>query len=84
MDEGHSWGSTLASTSLSTLSTTSSSMVVGTGTAAATISGDSRGSGEVQDAMALCDDEGRGPTTQVRKGRADIPRKATVTLRLSS
>ncbi|CAM9764815.1 unnamed protein product [Ectocarpus fasciculatus] len=65
MDEGHSWGSTLASTSLSTLSTTSSSMVVGTATAAATISGDSRGSGEVQDAMALCDDEGRGPTTQV-------------------
>lgn len=76
MDEGHSWGSTLASTSLSTLSTTSSSMVVGTATATATISVDSRGSGEAQDAMPLCDDEGRGPTTQVRKRRLGSPRKA--------
>ncbi|CAM9488020.1 unnamed protein product [Ectocarpus sp. 4 AP-2014] len=70
MDEGHSWGSTLVSTSLSTLSTTSSSMVVGTTTATTTITGDSRGSGEAQDAMALCDDDGRGPTTQARKGAA--------------
>ncbi|CAM9640707.1 unnamed protein product, partial [Ectocarpus sp. 12 AP-2014] len=80
MDEGHSWGSTLASTSLSTLSTTSSSMIVGTTTATTAIFGDSRGNGEAQDAMALCDDEGRGPTTQARKGRLDISRKATVAL----
>ncbi|CAM9626482.1 unnamed protein product [Ectocarpus sp. 6 AP-2014] len=84
MDEGHSRGSTLASTSLSTLSTTSSPMVVGTTTATTTISGDRRASGEAQDAMALCDDEGRGPTTQARKGRLGISRKATFALRLSS